>query len=117
MSAASLTRIMEETSAKLAAAPHGDETLAVGVDHMTRIGVDLAEVVFATFRTEPYTNEQINVAILKTLDCLNQSIVESFEAFGITEHPFLDRCLEAATSGFLDRGEALFSAETGGGWA
>ena len=117
MSIPSIQRIMEETSARLSVARYGAETQAIGLDHMTATGRHLAEVLFARVAAEPFTDAEINVAILNALDGLGESIVESFEAFGVTDHPFVDQCLEAATSGFLDRGETLFSAETTGGRA
>ena len=115
MSAATINRIMDTASDRLAVASYGAETLAIGIETMTALGADAAETLFARVAGEQLANEQINVAILDTLDGLQRSIVGSFEAFGVTEHPFLDQCLEAAASGFLDRGETLFSdLETGG---
>ena len=60
---------------------------------------------------------QINAVILNNLDGLVRSVVESFEAFGAAEDPFLDCCLEAASSGFLNRAKALFDAPAAGGRA
>lgn len=117
MSAETLSRIADETSARLAVASHGAEVQAIGIQTMTAIGADLAEALFTHFGAGTFTNAEINVAILKSLDGLQQSVVESFKAFGVTDGAFLDQCLEAAASGFLDRGETLFSLDVTGGSA
>ena len=110
-------RLFQETEARLAVASYGAETQAIGLDHMAATGRHLAEVLFTRVSAEPFTNAEINTAIFNALEGLQESIVASFEAFGISGHPFVDQCLEAASSGFLDRGEALFSAPKTGGRA
>lgn len=116
MSTETLRRLMDETNERLAVASYGDETLAIGIETMAALGVDAAETLFVRVAGAPFTDAEINTAILSTLDGLQRHIVESFRASGVKEHPFLDQCLEAAASGFLDRGEALFSVlpEAGG---
>lgn len=117
MSAETLTRIMEQTGARLAVASYGEETLAIGLEHMTKIGADLAETLFTHVSAEPFSNSEINALVLKCYDEQQKAIVETFASFGITEGSYLDECLEAASNGYLDRGEELFSAPQIGGRA
>ncbi|MCJ2099367.1 hypothetical protein [Methylobacterium sp. E-046] len=117
MSAETLRRIMDETDERLAVASYGDETLAIGIETMAALGVDAAETLFVRVAGASFTDAEINTAILSTLNGLQGHIIESFDAFGIKEHPFLDQCLEAVASGFLNRGEALFSGTEQGGRA
>ena len=117
MSAETLNRIMNETSARLATASHGAEVQAIGLDHMTKIGADLAEALFTHFGGGSFTDAEINAAILRTREALLRSVVDSCAAFGLTTGPELELLLAASETGFLDRGEALFSLPVTGGAA
>ena len=66
MSTETLNRIMDETSARLASASHGAEVQAIGLDHMNKMGADLAEALFTHFGAGGFTDAEINAAILRT---------------------------------------------------
>lgn len=110
MSAETLNRIYAESAKRLTSAGCDDEARTIGLDHMRKVGADLAENLFAHVAGEGHNASIINGVILRSLDFLQRSVIESFEAMGVNDAPYLDSCLEAATSGFLDRGEVLFEA-------
>lgn len=116
MSAHTLTRIYDETAARLWRARSDDEIRAVGLDHAAKVGADLAEVMFLRIRElAPLTNPEINSMILQGAERVALSVTEAFEAQNLPEESERDAYGNAALGGYLDRMEVLLSApETGG---
>ncbi|MCJ2039552.1 hypothetical protein MKK55_11455 [Methylobacterium sp. J-059] len=117
MSAETLIRILDETSARLATVRHEAEILEIGADHAAKSSADLAEALFTHLGGGEFTDAEINFGIMRALEGAQQAVTESCAAFGITEGPELERLLEASAAGFLDRCETLFSAPATGGAA
>lgn len=117
MSTDSLIRILDETTAHLATVSDEAEILAIGADHAAKSSADLAEALFTHLGGGEFTNAEVNFAIMRGLEAVQQAVAESCAAFGFTEGPELKRLLEASRAGFLDRAETLFSVPVTGGTA